>query len=97
MRQRDIFTAALQITDPEERSAYLGQACGGDAELRRRVEVLLRTHESVGDFLGRTTNDALRGQAARKQQRHPEQQPARPMSWRPRLRSKKLICIPRLN
>jgi serine/threonine protein kinase len=61
MRQRDIFTAALQITDPEERSAYLGQACGGDAELRRRVEVLLRTHESAGDFLARPAVEQMAG------------------------------------
>jgi hypothetical protein len=61
MRQRDIFTAALQITDLNERSAYLGEACGGDAELRRRVEVLLRTHESAGDFLARPAVEQMAG------------------------------------
>ena len=45
MTQQDIFTAALQITDPDGRAAYLAQACGGDAGLRRRVEVLLRTQD----------------------------------------------------
>jgi hypothetical protein len=49
MTQQDIFTAALQITDPDARSVYLAQACGGDAGLPRRVEILLKTHESAGD------------------------------------------------
>src|SRR5262245_44933910 len=61
MRQRDIFTAALQITDPDERSAYLGQACGSDGGLRRRVEVLLRNHESAGDFLVRPAVEQMAG------------------------------------
>jgi eukaryotic-like serine/threonine-protein kinase len=61
MTQQDIFTAALTITDPEARSAYLARACGGDAELRRRVEILLRTHESAGDFLTRPAVEQLAG------------------------------------
>ena len=54
MRERDVFTAALQITDLAERSAYLDQACAGDAALRHRVELLLETHGNAGDFLERT-------------------------------------------
>jgi hypothetical protein len=50
MSERDIFTAALNLTDPAERSAYLDRVCG-DAALRRRVELLLRTHGTAGDFL----------------------------------------------
>src|SRR5215831_6021652 len=61
MTQQDIFTAALQITDPDGRAAYLAQACGGDAELRRRVEILLRTHEGAGDFLARPAVEQLAG------------------------------------
>jgi hypothetical protein len=59
MTQQDIFTAALQITDPDARSAYLAQACGGDADLRRRVEILVQTHESAGDFLARPAIEQL--------------------------------------
>src|SRR6516225_2717207 len=59
MTQQDIFTAALQLTDPDGRAAYLAQACGGDAELRRRVEVLLRAHDSAGDFLARPAVEQL--------------------------------------
>jgi serine/threonine protein kinase len=46
-----VFTEALERTDPAERSAYLDRACGGDAELRRRVEELLAAHPGMGRFL----------------------------------------------
>jgi hypothetical protein len=45
-----IFTAAL-ARPAEERAAYLDQACGGDAELRRRVEAPLQAHDNAGSFL----------------------------------------------
>ena len=51
MNERDIFIAALQKDDESERAAYLGQACGDDVALCRRVQVLLRTHEQAGSFL----------------------------------------------
>src|SRR5262249_56353911 len=70
MTQQDIFTAALQITDRDGRAAYLAEACGGDGELRRRVEILLRTHESAGDFLARPAVEQLAAD--------PPPRPARP-------------------
>ncbi len=33
------------------RGAFLDRACAGDAELRRKVEALLRAYERLGDFL----------------------------------------------
>jgi len=45
-----IFTEALRLP-AGERAAYLERACGGDSDLRQRVEALLKSHESVGDFL----------------------------------------------
>jgi eukaryotic-like serine/threonine-protein kinase len=45
-----IFTEAVQLP-ANERAAYLARACAGDAELRQKVEALLRTHDHVGDFL----------------------------------------------
>src|SRR5437763_8595544 len=51
MNERDLFIAALQQDDPAERSAYLGQACGGDATLRQRIEHLLDLHNQAGSFL----------------------------------------------
>jgi serine/threonine protein kinase/WD40 repeat protein len=46
-----IFLAALDRASPEDRAAYLDQACGKDAELRQRVERLLAAHPKVGGFL----------------------------------------------
>jgi Tol biopolymer transport system component/predicted Ser/Thr protein kinase len=40
----EIFQEALQ-RDPEERGAYVRQACGGDAELQREVVSLLAHHD----------------------------------------------------
>ncbi len=47
-----VFLAALD-TPAERRPAYVDQACGGDAELRRRVEALLRAHEGPDWLLDR--------------------------------------------
>ncbi len=48
---REIFLAAAGRATPAERAAYLDGACGGDAELRRRVEALLKAHDESGGFL----------------------------------------------
>jgi hypothetical protein len=45
-----IFDAAIELP-PEQRSAYLEQACGNDAGLRRRIESLLKASESRCGFL----------------------------------------------
>jgi len=49
-RDVEIFTEALQLPRAQ-RAAYLERACGGDDELRRKVEALLEGHDRVGDFL----------------------------------------------
>jgi serine/threonine protein kinase/tetratricopeptide (TPR) repeat protein len=46
-----VFFAALAKVDPAERAAYLNEACGTDADLRRQVERLLAAHPQVGSFL----------------------------------------------
>ncbi|QDU21310.1 bifunctional serine/threonine-protein kinase/formylglycine-generating enzyme family protein [Urbifossiella limnaea] len=51
MSERDIFTAACELTDPAARAAYLGNACGGDAGLKARVEALLRAHDRPDSLL----------------------------------------------
>jgi serine/threonine protein kinase len=51
MSERDLFIAALERDSPAEREAYLAQACGSDADLRRRVDRLLRLHADAGSFL----------------------------------------------
>jgi serine/threonine protein kinase len=48
---RAIFDRALEIESAEERVAYLVQACGADAQVRREVETLLSAHSAAGEFL----------------------------------------------
>src|SRR5215468_5896681 len=51
MTEREIFLAAVETDDPADRATYLDQACGADAPLRQRVEVLLRFHEQATNFM----------------------------------------------
>ena len=51
MNEQDIFTGALQEPTGNCRIAYLEQVCGGNAELRRRVDLLLDAHEKASGFL----------------------------------------------
>ncbi|HEX5471964.1 MAG TPA: serine/threonine-protein kinase, partial [Lacipirellulaceae bacterium] len=46
-----IFSAAVEISSPEERAAYIQRLCGDNAELRKRVEELLAAHFAAGEFL----------------------------------------------
>jgi serine/threonine protein kinase len=46
-RAKSIFLAASDLADPAERAAYLDRECGGDAELRARVEALLRANDAA--------------------------------------------------
>ena len=48
-----IFCAAIEIETPDERRAWVEQACGDDADLRCQVERLLHAH-----FHGRSILDA---------------------------------------
>ena len=50
-REIEIFNSALERTTPAECAAYLDGACGDDAELRSRIEALIRAHEQAGGFL----------------------------------------------
>ncbi len=46
-----VFLATLGKAGAEERTAFLNEACAGDADLRRRVEALLRAYDDAGSFL----------------------------------------------
>jgi eukaryotic-like serine/threonine-protein kinase len=46
-----IFSGALEHESDFERAAYLDRACGRNAELRSRVDALLRAHEGAGRFM----------------------------------------------
>src|SRR5437588_11454444 len=47
---QQIFHTALALA-PNEREAYLGNACGGNTSLRRSVEALLKSHEEPNNFV----------------------------------------------
>ncbi len=49
-RARDVFLAALELS-PEQRPAYLAEACGGDADLQAEVERLLAAHADPDSIL----------------------------------------------
>ena len=51
MNESQVFAAALELTTPAERAAYLDEACAGDPRLRADVEALLRAHETNPEFL----------------------------------------------
>ena len=44
-RVKDLFIAALEMSDLQARQAYLDRECGDDAELRDRVVALLAAHD----------------------------------------------------
>src|SRR5215813_9799231 len=46
----EIFSAALE-RQPEERAAFVDNACGEDESLRREVAMLIRSHEESSDFI----------------------------------------------
>jgi eukaryotic-like serine/threonine-protein kinase len=49
-RAEELFHAALERS-PEVRQAFLDEACGEDAELRRQIEMLVSKDEQAGSFL----------------------------------------------
>jgi serine/threonine protein kinase/tetratricopeptide (TPR) repeat protein len=51
MREREIFMAAVDLSDSESRSAFLESECAGDPDLKARVEALLFSHRAAGSFL----------------------------------------------
>src|SRR5262245_53499301 len=50
-RTESLFWSALAIDSPQERGRYLDHACGGDAQLRGRVEELLAAYPKAESFL----------------------------------------------
>jgi hypothetical protein len=64
VNERDIFHAALELTDPIERAAYLEKACAGDAALKAHFEDLLESHPQLGSFLESTALGGMRASEA---------------------------------
>jgi tetratricopeptide (TPR) repeat protein len=50
-RVKELFVAALDLPDPQARQAFLDQECGTDAELRQRLDVLLKAHDEPASAL----------------------------------------------
>src|SRR5665213_2914630 len=51
MIEQDIFSDALELTDPAARRRYIAKACGKDAALYERIIALIKSHEEAGDFI----------------------------------------------
>src|SRR5438067_1816171 len=50
-RVKELFVAALDLPAPQARQAFLDQECGADAELRQRLDVLLKAHDEPASAL----------------------------------------------
>jgi WD40 repeat protein/serine/threonine protein kinase len=48
---KELFLAAVELSAPAERAAFVDRACGAEEELRRRLEALLRAHDDPGSYL----------------------------------------------
>ena len=55
-RVKQIFQSALDRA-PQERSAFVREACGEDGDVRTEVESLLVAHQEAGDFRRVGTRD----------------------------------------
>ncbi len=53
-----IFFTALEKGSPQERAAYLDEACAGDPDLRRRIEKMLAARDQAGSFLEKPAKSA---------------------------------------
>jgi hypothetical protein len=51
LKEADIFRKAVVILDAHERANYLRQACYGDEELKRRIELLVAADADETGFL----------------------------------------------
>jgi serine/threonine protein kinase len=54
-----IFESALE-REPQERAAFLNQACRGDASLRQEIESLLAHQQPTGQFISTLVHEAAR-------------------------------------
>src|SRR5262245_21517983 len=54
---QEIFLTAVERHPPQDRDAYLDQACADDDELRRQVNLLLKAHLEAGSVLGAAAHE----------------------------------------
>src|ERR1044072_7116753 len=67
-RLGEIYHAALEL-DPEDRPRFLAKACGGDQQLHREVESLLRASERADGFIAREVAGVVAEMAAQQKNR----------------------------
>src|SRR5262245_14264656 len=58
-RVMDLFLAALERPTAADRAAFLDDACAGDADLRKRLDALLRAHDRPDPVLDRPRAEHL--------------------------------------
>ena len=63
MNEETLFHLAREKL-PDERAAFLDEACAGDTSLRQRLEILLAAHDEPGSFLQSAAQDNGNGEAA---------------------------------
>jgi serine/threonine protein kinase/WD40 repeat protein len=51
MQERELFDAALALTDPGEQENYVRQACGDNVQMREHLLGLLQAQRKLGSFL----------------------------------------------
>ena len=51
MDEYEVFSTALEIVSPQDRTKFLGEACAGDEDFRRRIEALLQSWHQADTFL----------------------------------------------
>ena len=49
-RVNDLFVKALNIVDSDARKDFLDEQCGGDSDLRCRIDAMLTDSEKAADF-----------------------------------------------
>ena len=58
-RAEDVFCAALEISEPGQRVAFLDKCCMGNAGLRAAVDEMLAAQKDADEFFGSSAPLAL--------------------------------------
>ena len=57
-REEQIFCDAIEISDNQERAEFIREQCGNDQSLFRRIQQLIRMHQTEGKILDGTTYES---------------------------------------
>src|ERR1017187_1129370 len=60
-RVKELFNTALDLPEPADRVAFLDRECGGDPELRQRLDALMAAHDQPASALERPLAANLEG------------------------------------